>query len=239
VIVLLIGAAWAGTCETIGFTDVVEVAAPAVIVLGERHGTQPDLARATRVVNTLATNGKVTLALEAVHTKYQPVLDAYASGSMEPEELRTQLEWEQSWGFPWAPYERLVTAAAQGIRVVAAGVTLGPAPADAPDFPVPAGYYALLSGAMAGHEVPVEKQGDFVRSMAWRDYAITDAAIDAWDGEGYLVVLTGRGHVEGGKGVTWQADQRVEAPVYGFVLAWGGEPPCHPGDKVWKKGFFG
>jgi hypothetical protein len=239
VIWLLVSAAWAQSCEEIGFADVVNVPAPAVIVLGERHGTQPDLARATRVVRTLAKQGNVTLALEAVHQKFQPALDEYGDGKLEPAELREKLDWDNSWGFPWEPYERLVTAAVYGVKVVAAGPTLGPPPADAPEFPIPAGYYGILSDAMAGHEVPVERQSDFVRSMAWRDFSIADAGLDAWDGQGYLVIVTGRGHVEGGKGTTWQADQRVEAPVHGFVLAWGEDPPCYAGDKVWKKGPFG
>jgi hypothetical protein len=104
---------------------------------------------------------------------------------------------------------------------------------------VPAGYYKVLSDAMAGHEVPIEKQADFVRSMAWRDWRIADLALTGWDQKGYLVIVTGRGHVEGGKGVPWQLDQRVDVPVSGFVLAWGGEPPCYAGDRVWKKGLLG
>ena len=62
--------------------------------------------------------------------------------------------------------------------------------------------------------------------------------LDGWNGEGYLVVVTNRTRVEGGKGVPWQIDMELEQPVHSFVLAWGVEPPCYAGDQVWKPGFF-
>lgn len=226
-----------GRCELIGFSDVTDVEAPAVIVLGERHGTQPDLARAGRVVRALADRAPVTLALEAVHEQYQSVLDDYAAGNLETDALPERLSWEHSWGFPWRPYEPLVTAARHDVKVVAAGTDLGPAPAGR-EYPVPAGYMTILGDAMAGHEVPPEQQERFVRSMAWRDFRLAENAVGGWDGEGYLVVVVGRGHVEGGKGTPWQLAQLTDKPVHAFVLAWA-EPPCYPGDKVWKKGIFG
>lgn len=238
-LVTMVTAALAGTgdCQSVGFSDITMVQAPAVIVLGERHGTQPDLARATRVVHRLSTAAPVTLALESVNQKYQPVLDRYAAGEIDPASLPSMLEWAESWGYPWGPYERLITAALWGVNVVAAGPDLGPAP-DGEQFPVPPGYINILDDAMAEHPIPPEMEPRFVRSMAWRDYSIADAAIDRWDGQGYLVIVAGRGHVEGGKGVAWQVDQRLEAPVHAFVLAWA-DAPCYTGDQVWRSTIFG
>jgi hypothetical protein len=52
------------------------------------------------------------------------------------------------------------------------------------------------------------------------------------------VIVTGRGHVEGGKGVPWQVGQLLpDARVESFVLAWG-QAPCHPGDQAYKPGLF-
>ena len=49
------------------------------------------------------------------------------------------------------------------------------------------------------------------------------------------MIVTGRGHVEGGKGVAWQVAQaRPNVTVDSFVLAWGTNPPCYEGDKVWR-----
>lgn len=233
-------AAQDGLCEPIGLGDVLNVQAPAVIVLGERHGTEPDLSRATRVVRALLATGEpVTVALEAVHQKYQPVLDDYAAGKVDPLELETKLEWKDAWGFPFAPYSKLVMSSGEGAKVVAAGLDLGPAPADAPKYPIPPGYSEILESAMGGHQVPPGAEPSFIASMAWRDYAIGDLATKSWDGQGFLVVVTGRGHVEGGKGVGWQLDQRLDVPVTSYVLAWGKQPPCFEGDLVWRLGLFG
>lgn len=236
-LLLLATAALGGDCTEVGLHDILSVAPPAVIVLGERHGTQPDLPRATRVVRNLHERAPVTVALEAVHEDYQAVLDEIAEGTVAYEDVPERLNWEESWGFNYAPYARMVTASLYGARVLAAGTELGQAPEDA-RYPIPSGYIAILRDAMAGHEMPLDMEERFVRSMAWRDFKIASLAATPWDQKGYLVIVTGRGHVEGGKGVNWQASQLVDVPVHSFVLAWGKEPPCYPGDQVWRPGLF-
>lgn len=218
-------------------TDILAVPPPAVIVLGERHGTQPDLARATRIVRSLHERAPVTLALEAVHEQQQSVLDEFADGDIEYEALPEALSWEETWGYDWAPYARLVTSATTDVRVLAAGTDLGKAPEDA-RYPIPSGYISILRDAMAGHDMPLDMEERFVRSMAWRDFKIASLATGPWDQKGYLVIVTGRGHIEGGKGVNWQAEQVVDVPVRSYVLAWGKQPPCYAGDSVWKPGLF-
>ena len=226
-------------CEVVSLRDVLAVTAPAVLVLGERHGTQPDLHRAATIVHRLLADAPVTVALESVDGSKQSVLDEFANQRVSWDELPTALDWESSWGFRWRPYAPLVTASARGAKVVAAGLPLG-APPEGADVTVPTGYFRVLEGAMAGHPVPPASERDFVRSMAWRDQRIAEQALAGWDGQGFLVIVTGRGHVEGGKGVAWQIDRRTEVPVSSFVLAWGGDPPCFAGDKVWRiDPFFG
>jgi uncharacterized iron-regulated protein len=226
-------AALAQECERIGLGDVLAVPPPAVIVLGERHGTQPDLRRADQVVFRLSQSGHpVTVGLEAVHHEYQRVLDEYAQAAMDPGDLPHLLEWDDKWGFPFRPYQPLVTAALHDATVVAAGLDLGPQP-EGQTLNLPPNYIDLLRDAMAGHEMPVEMESRFVQSMAWRDFRIAELSINGWDGDGYLVIVAGRGHVEGGKGTAWQAQQMVDAPVHSFVLAWA-DSPCYPGDKVWR-----
>lgn len=228
------------SCDVISMKDVLATPAPAVLVLGERAGTEPDLRRATAIARRLGAEQPVTVALEAVHERYQPDLDAFAHGGVEPESLPVQLDWTHSWGFPYRPYERLVTGAVRGQSVVAAGTDLGDAPVGAL-FPVPQSYMRILSDITAGSDVPPEHERSFVRAMAWRDHEIAANALAGWDGKGYLVIVTGRGHVEGGKGVAWQVQQaRPDVKVDSFVLAWGGNPPCYDGDKVWRfDPFFG
>lgn len=230
----LIAAALAqDSCSYVGMADITSVPAPAVIVLGERHGFQPDLGRATRVARALQRSAPVTVALEAVHSRYQPILDDFARGKMEPSDLPALTSWEESWGFPYAPYEALVTGSRKGMKVVAAGLDLGPRPEDQA-VPLPPRYMDVLKPAMAGHELPPESEGRFIQSMAWRDYRIAELALRGWSGQGYLVIVTGRGHVEGGKGVAWQAQRMTQVPVHGYVLKAGAEPPCWPGDQLWR-----
>ncbi len=223
-------------CTDVALTDITDVPAPAVLVLGERHGTQLDLARARRVVRRLAQTEPVTVALEAVHVSKQGVLDDFRDGSLSVDELRSELSWDDSWGFAWGPYRPLVGGAALGLDVLAVGPTLE-APPKNKRFPVPPGYARLLEGAMGAHPIEKGMEERFVRSMAWRDNRIATYAQQNWDRRGYLVVLTGRGHVEGGLGVPWQLDRLMQGvPVHAFVLAHGNEPTCEPGDQYWRQG---
>lgn len=225
--------ALAGECERIGLADIKAVPAPAVIVLGERHGHQPDLARAARVVAALRRTAPVRVALEAVHERFQPVLNDAAEGKVGEDDLPALLDWERSWGFAYAPYRPLVMAGQPGAPVIAAGLTLGPRPEDRA-VPLPPRYLDLLRPAMGGHPIPPGQEGTFVQSMAWRDLRIAELGLQGWDGKGYAVIVTGRGHVEGGLGVSWQAQRMTEVPVHAFVLAQGPNPPCHDGDKLWR-----
>lgn len=224
-----------GPCTYVGYSDVVAPEAPAVLVLGERHGYQPDLSRASKVVRALAARAPVRVALEAVHHKYQGVLDAFGRGQLDVSDLALRLDWKESWGFAFRPYAPLVEAGLNvpNVTVVGAGLDLGPKP-DTAEVPLPPRYMELLRPAMGEHPVPLEQEGSFVQAMAWRDYAIASAALKDWDGRGYVVIVTGRGHVEGGKGVAWQAEHLTAAPISSFVLKPGKEPPCNPGDKLWR-----
>jgi uncharacterized iron-regulated protein len=233
-LLLTLAAALAGDCTPVRFKDVIDVPQPSILVLGERHAHQPDLARATRVVRTLrADDVPVTVALEAVHRDGQPILDRFDAGELIAGDLEGLLRWDETWGYRFKPYAALVRAAAWGAKVVGVGLDLGPKPDDV-EIPVPSRYMDILREAMRGHDMPLAMEQRFVQSMAWRDHEIARVAVEAWDGQGVLVILTGRGHVEGGKGVAWQAARMVERPVSAVVLAPGPNPPCHPGDRLWR-----
>lgn len=220
------------TCERIGMTDITSVEAPAVIVLGERKGTWPDLLRADRIVGRLASKGEVTLALESVLPEHQSVLDRYAQGGVQMRDLPELLQWNQWWGFSWSDYQGLVTSADRGATVVAAGAPMQPRPEDA-SLALPPGYPHLLAQATGEHAMPVALESTFAQNVAWMDQRIAQTALDAWDGQGWLVIVTDRLRVEGGLGVAWQAQRMTPAPVHAFVLA-DGESPCFSGDRVWR-----
>jgi len=218
-------------CEKVGMSDVIAIPAPAILVLGERHGSQPDIGRARKVIKYLREEAPVTVALEAVPETHQTVLQNYADGQLSIEALPQELEWEKHWGFPFSAYKGVFSGALYGDRLIAAG-PVGSTPPRSATFPVPTGYLSVLASAMSGHEVPPEWQKTFVRSVTWQDWEIADNALSSWNGEGYLVVLASRVRVEGGKGVGWQLQQRAQVPVRSVVLAWA-ESPCFAGDWVW------
>ncbi len=230
-------AAFAHTCEDITLDELVEQPAPAVIVLGERHGHKSDMKRAWHVVKGLLDSDQpVTLAMEAVHEDNQPVLDAFEKREFGKGKLPKQLDWKETWGFPWKPYKKLVASSRKGVRVVAAGLELGPKPEDR-EIEVPEGYDAFLMEIMGAHAHTMEPEmkARFSTSMAWRDFRIAELAAEGWSGEGYLVILTGRGHIEGGMGTTWQLpklEQVGDTPVVSAVLDHE-TARCLEGDRVW------
>jgi hypothetical protein len=219
-------------CAEITTSDVLAVQAPAVIVLGERHGTQPDLNRAKKIVRKLHTQAQVTLAIEAVHERFQPVLDRYEKGLVDPPAMQRALEWDKHWSFDYNSYRSLVTSANWGVKVLAAGHDEGTAPKDG-DIPIPAGYLEQLRPAMGEQPVPAKLGPALAREMSWRSLHIAELAQQGWNGEGYLVILAHRALVEGGLGVSWHAERLFDPPVHAFVLAWA-KSPCFAGDAVYK-----
>jgi len=224
----------AGTCTAIDASDILAVPPPAVIVLGERPGDSLDGKRAARLVHRLSAAGPVTLALEALPVAAQPTLDQYAAGDIETERLADRLDWQNTVAFPYRPYAGLVTAAVDGVHVVAASAPPETPPADAQIALAP-GYLSVLRDGLGGHDLPLPLEARYARTAAWRDVRIATAGITAWDDRGYLVIVTHRARVEGGFGVPWQASLLTRAPVHAFTLAWGGDPPCYSGDRVWRE----
>lgn len=229
---LLLTSALAASCPTVTSAELAELPTPGVLVLGERHGDRGDLRRARRAVRALARRGPVTLALEAAHEDVQAELDRLASGDLRLRDLADALRWSETWGYAWRPYRRLFALHRRGVRLVAAGLTLGPAP-DERQVPIPDGYAEVLAEVLAAHGGTPDDamKARFARSMAWRDLRIGELSLAGFDGRGALVILTGRGHVEGGRGTPWQLEQMGAPPVQTALLA----PPdgaCEPGDRV-------
>lgn len=231
----LLPTAWAGgTCTEIDAGDILAVPPPAVIVLGERPGVPRDGRRAGRLVKKLGRVAPVTVALETVPRALQPVLDQYARGEIDTDDLDDALSWDEVVGLPYRSYNTLVTASVDDAGVSAIGMR-NYSPPRSIDIPVPAEYLEILRDGMGQGLMPRVAEGAYLRFVAWRDHALAERALSAWDGRGYLVVVTHRARIEGGYGVPWQLAGLTDAPVEPFVLAWGIEPPCYAGDRVWDE----
>jgi len=221
-------------CSTATLRDVLKIPEPAVIVLGERHGAEPDMARALRVIRRLHVNSQnVTLATDMVHRDQQSAFDSYASGDESVEYLAEDLSWNDRTGFPFAPYGRLFRTTRYGVSLVAVGASpIGPPPERRP--PIPQGYANWVASAIPNNTLAFGMDTRIARTLAWTDFQIAEHALLEWNNSGYLVILTERARVEGGMGVQWQAAQLTDIPVHSFILSWS-QAYCTAGDKVWAK----
>jgi hypothetical protein len=86
--------------------------------------------------------------------------------------------------------------------------------------------------------MPPELESRFVEQVAWIDHQLATKALEGWDGNGFLVVLVDRFHVQGGLGVPWQLARLTEAPVSAALLADAGSR-CVETDRVLKGSLFG
>ena len=230
---LLLSGGPTGPCDTVSINALTQLNGPAVLVLGERHGSKKDLKRAYKIATGLAERQYVTVALEAVHEDGQPTLDAFSISWVTARDLPSELDWDQRWGFPYRPYKNLVEASTDNLDVVAAGLTLGPKPGDV-ELSIPPDYTTFLSDYMGTHthgEMPPEMAERFTTSMTWRDFRIAELAVNGWGGEGVLVVVAGRGHVEGQRGTNWQLERLVDVPVYSAILS-KKDARCFAGDRL-------
>ena len=230
VALLMVTEAWAADCVRIQARDIGAIEPPAVVVLGERRGTLSDLWRASNLVRRLSRRGATTLALEAAHQSRQPAIERYVQGLTRFDDLELELAWSDYWDFPIAPYRPLLVSSRRGVNVQAIGVDRRPRPTDQP-IPIPPGYLFVLEDAFASAPPPVIQEDRLVEAIAYRDHRLAKAAMEVWDGEGYLVLVADRFHVEGGKGISWQLERMSPAPVHAVLLSDAGAA-CHSADRI-------
>jgi hypothetical protein len=223
-------------CHTITLEDIESITPPAILVLGERRGMQPDLYRARRAASTLAQHHPTTMVIQGIPHKYQPVLDRYISGRLHPVDVPELLNWEAENGFPWSSYRQLMSVHSQGVEVVAGGVQHTDIPAKT-SFPIAPGYIEVLRDVMSEHLMPFEYEQSFVQRVSWVDYQLSKMALSKWNGSGFLLVLADRMHVEGGYGLPYQLEKASGLPVHSIVLV-PNPKRCYPGDSQWVSSLF-
>ncbi len=234
--VLVASALAQSNCEKVSLADIADVPAPAVLVVGERPGAWPDLLRAEKLVHKLRRDSAVTLAFQAIDVDKQSVLDQYAAAKLRQSDLPVLLAWTEHWTMPFKSYQPLIAMSELDVSLVAAGSTPELRPEDS-RIMLPPGYIHVLMDAVGENAIPVDLESTFVQTMAWRDHSVAQAAIQGWDGQGYLVIVADRLHVEGGKGIQWQAARLTDVPVSSVLLA-DGHSPCYAGDRIWRDHLF-
>jgi len=219
------------TCIKTSIGRVLDFDAPAVLVLGERKGTLPDLSRARKIVKKLAARGPVTVAIQAVRTDHQTVLDQLSAGTIPIEQVPGLLDWENSWGFPFEAYQPLLeTAVSTKSKLVGIGQDFTLRPSDQ-IVQSPPGFFQILADPMGDNPVPAELESKYVEFVSWAAHGLANTALSAWDGKGVLVIVVDRYFVEGGGGVPFQVQQLSQAKVSSAILV-DAESRCYPGDFV-------
>ena len=220
-----------GACTPTSLSLLAAQSAPSVLVLGERRGMAVDAKRATKLAKKLSKRGPVTLALQAVPVDLQETLDAHAAGRLTDEQLLAKVDLVEHWGFDVPAYDALLLAGSTwGAKVVAVGVP-PEHPAPGVIVPLPPAYMHVLGDTMGEHPIPVEMEGRFTSMVAYTDHRVAARAIDAWGGEGFLLIVADRLHVEGAKGISWQASLLTEHSSASVLLD-ASETPCYSGDLV-------
>jgi hypothetical protein len=100
------------------------------IWLGEHHNSAKDhmlQANMIRDIYNLRSRSKessaMAIGLEQVQIKFQSVLDDYVDGKITADEMKTLVEWETRWQWPFEAYLPIFSAAQDlGIRMIALNV---------------------------------------------------------------------------------------------------------------------
>jgi uncharacterized iron-regulated protein len=84
-----------------------------VVLVGDYHSLASCQAFSTSLLNKLTAQGRRgnVLALEAVYSANQPLLEQWSRGEIDDAELPQRLHFARDWGYDWAPYGELFAAA--------------------------------------------------------------------------------------------------------------------------------
>ncbi len=221
-------------CQAVGLTDLAAVPAPAILVLGETPGEPDDLRRAYKLVRALRGRDRVTVGLQAIHQDYQGALQGMVADAPDLGALDETVQWSAHWPWSSAGYRGVLT---MGLTDVAGGVQLTALggdeipPRGAEVGSVPEGYAERLQSISDG-TLTGSMAARVARARSWSDSRMAERALEAWGGEGYLVVIVDRTRVAGPGGVDWQLERRASQSVHAVVLDWS-DADCMEGEKQW------
>lgn len=92
-----------------------------VIYLGETHTSEADHKAQLEIIQQIyAKKPKIAIAMEMFQRPYQGAIDRYLAGRITEQELLTQTEYQQRWGFPWEYYAPILRFAKENLIPVLA-----------------------------------------------------------------------------------------------------------------------
>ena len=218
--------------------------APArVIYIGETHNSNSDHEYQLDVLKGLKARGThFTVAWEMFDLTQQPLLDRWDAHGLTTDALLEKTDFQRHWGTYSVMYEKILRwtqAEAVSSLALNAPPTLSHKLAqgqtlDAQEHAMlPTGYHPLPGGyehfaeQMAQNPHGGANLENFYKAQLLWDQTMATRIVDflAAHPDEKLVVLIGRGHVEGGYGVPSFVNQKTDAPQ--LIVYPGGVPPSN------------
>ena len=231
-----------------------EQLAPArVIYIGETHTSNADHEYQFDVLKGLKMRGVAyTIAWEMFDVTQQNVLDAWGSHRLSTDALLEKTDFQRHWGTYSVMYEKILRwSQAEGIpnlalnapaalsQKLAQGQILDPGEREL----LPTGYHPLSGGyehfteQMNQAPHPGANLENFYKAQLLWDQTMATRIVDylAAHPDRKLIVLIGRGHIEGGYGVPAFVSQKTDAQQ---LVVYPGNTPesAHPGGSLaWNR----
>ncbi len=229
-----------------------EQLAPArVIYIGETHTSNVDHEYQFDVLKGLKARGVVyTIAWEMFDETQQNALDAWGSHRLSTDALLEKTDFQRHWGTYSVMYEKILRwSQAEGIPDLALNAPAGLSQKLAQGQPldpaeqqfIPTGYHPLSGGyehfteQMGQNPHPGAALENYYKAQLLWDQTMATRIVDylAAHPERKLIVLIGRGHVEGGYGVPAFVSQKTDVPQ---LVVYPGNAPegggTHPGGSL-------
>jgi uncharacterized iron-regulated protein len=205
--------------------------APArIIYIGETHSSNSDHEYQLDVLKGLKARGtSFTVAWEMFDFTQQPVLDAWNAHHLSTEGMLEKTDFQPHWGTFSVMYEKILRwTQMEGIpsfalnapdplaRKLAQGVPLTPEEsAELPTGfrPISGGYEHFMDQMAQAPHAGANTENFYKAQVLWDEtMASRIVSFIGSHPDGKLIVLIGRGHVDGGFGVPAYVSQKTDAP---------------------------
>lgn len=204
-----------------------------VVYVGETHVSAADHQIQRKIaVELLSRRSALVLALEMFPREAQATLDRYSRGELSEAEFLREVEWEKVWGFPFSLYKPIIGWAAEKhlpiiglnapqevVRKVSRGGLASLDPTDrsrlANDFDLTNwAHRKRIEEEFAGHaKGPIKDFESFYEAqLAWEETMAETLArtLKERKGSSPVLVMIGKGHIEGRSGVPDRALKRFQ-----------------------------
>ncbi len=204
--------------------------APArVIYIAETHSSNSDHEYQLDVLKGLKARGTdFTVAWEMFDFSQQPALDAWGAHRISTENLLQQTDFQQHWGtfsvmyekiLRWTQAEGIASLALNAPAILSHKLALGLPLTAEERAELPGGFHPLNGGfehfaeQMAQNPHPGANPENFYKAQLLWDQTMASRIVEFIDSHpaSKLVVLIGRGHVDGGFGVPAFVSQKTGA----------------------------